>query len=683
MTQLLKKIQSTSPQKVVFTDLFDTLIHRTVHPNYVLKLWGKFLVRELGLSLSVDELFAIRAEALSYLCKENSVPSVELPYNLLITEVYHRLVNTDLIFGVALQRFEKVFQRADYVAETSVQFKNDTLITDLRQLKEQGAKIYLITDFILPKQTIAQILEHHAITDLFDETFVSCTLQKSKEKGSLYPYVLKQTALDPETVVMMGDNKHSDVDNAKKFGIKGIHLKHLSHKLRNRKNLFGTDNRKFLKACKLTERECQNSEYPYSEYVLHFYFFIERLYIQAQKEGLKNLFFLAREGYFLKQLFDTYQKMNRFTTQATINTHYLKMSRHSALQIALRPLIEENFDGFKGALGRMSAADFLEKFQFSQSFIGRILGELTDPSKNEVQSNFFNTSTFAELRENRTFADRYEAYRVKQRAAFDQYLHSFEVDFKREGIYLVDVGWGGTMQQNLYRYLNEKVPVTGYYVGLKEVYNIQPDTKRYGLNFSIYPSRSYSDNVLMANGQLYEQLLGAPHGSTLGYTSDSDTASALTFHEKNEKAVYENLVQPVQAYMFEQFKILFTRLRSIDYNQEISQQYMTDMALRTGILGKKKNIEFVDGLSRGFYSNVGENKVGVAYSPSQIKGSKLALCSGFLKSPEKLFRYLVKVKPFMYAKGLYWLSPTVNLTYYYIKFNFWFKKRWLGKGLIS
>ncbi len=124
-------------------------------------------------------------------------------------------------------------------------------------------------------------------------------------------------------------------------------------------------------------------------------------------------------------------------------------------------------------------------------------------------------------------------------------------------------------------------------------------------------------------------------------------------------------------------------MHPIDYSQDMAQRYMTDMALRTGILSKKKNVEFFDRLSRGFYQNIGQNKVGVAYSPKQLKESKLALLSQFITSPEKVFRYLVKIKPFMYAKDLYWLSWPVNLTYYYIKFNFWFKKKCMGKELAS
>ena len=551
------------------------------------------MVRELGLNIEVDRLYSIRTEAISFIGKRQSQNNVELDYPSVIAEVYQRLVNCDLISDIPLARFESIFKKADFVAETSVQFKNKALLADLQILKEKGYPIYLISDFYLPESLIAQILDFHGIADLFQDIFISCSIGKSKEKGSIYPYVLEKTAVDPKKAVMMGDNKASDVQNAEKYGLHTIHLKHTFHKLRNRKNLFGSDIRAFKKVCQEIERNCEKSPHPFSEYALHFYFFTERLYIKSKNAGIKNLFFLAREGHYLKRLFDAYQEMNRLANTVKINTHYLKISRHSALQVALKPLQEEDFKAFKGSLGRMSILDFLSGLEISEATTKHIMGGLDGVSE-EVLAEFFHSDVFKRLKENSTFITQYEKYRLKQKSAFASYLDSFGVDFEQEGVHLVDVGWGGTMQENLYKYWDRKIPVTGYYLGLKEVYNIQPGTKRYGLNFSIYPSRNHTDDVLMANGQLYEQLLAAPHGSTIGYTNDNGKPDGVYFHEENEKQVFEKLVHPVQEFMFEQFKLLFEKLRPIDYGQDTAQKYLTDMALRSGILGNKKNAVFID-----------------------------------------------------------------------------------------
>ena len=682
MTNLKRKVERSAGCEVLFVDLFDTLVHRTVHPNYALRLWAKFVVRELGLQISGSELFAIRNDSLSYLGIKNRLSSVEVAYVDLIQEVYLRLTNTDALSGTSFEKFTSIFQTADYLSEISVQFKNENLIATITALKKSGYRIYLLTDYYLSKEVVLKILDFHQIGAIFDKVFVSCSLQKSKEKGTIYAEVLSLTKSKPESTLMIGDNKKSDIENAAKLGIDTYHLKHLSHKIRNKQNLLGDDTNDFRKVCRKTEVVCLKSDYLFSEYVLHFYFFTERLYINARRHKIKNLFFLAREGFYLKRLFDCYQEMNLIQNESRIGTHYLKASRQSATQIALRPLPQEDFGNFRGKFGKMSLRHFLDWFPFPDNLKEQITEEL-DYESNETYSNFFKSKTIVRLKGNRTFQEAYERNRQDQKKAFMDYLLSFGPNIEEEGLNLVDVGWGGTMQESIYNFLDKKIPVTGYYLGLKEVYNIQKKTKRYGLNFSVYPSKSFSDDVLKANGQLYEQLLAAPHGSTLSYRSNENSSPTVEFHEKNEKQVFDTCIEPIQEFMFLQFKNLFNELRSIDYSQDMAQDYLTDMALRMGILSSKEKIKFINQISKGFYQNVGENKVGLSYNPKQLRISKFSLFKKFLKSPEKVFRYLVKVKPFMFSKGMYWLSWPVNLTYYYIKFNFWFKKKWMNKGLIS
>ncbi|MBU3024398.1 HAD family hydrolase [Zobellia galactanivorans] len=683
MKDLKRRISRFDDRKVLFTDFFDTLVHRTVHPNYAIRLWAKFMVRELAIPMEGEQLFTIRTEALAYLGKKQGRSTLEIKYKDVITEVYHRLVNTENLHDVPFPRFKKLFERADFTAEISVQFKNETLISTLEHFKQKGYRIYLMSDFYLSKKVIEKILDFHKIDHLFNAVFLSSSVGHSKEKGSLYPYVLDKLSLDAKEVLMIGDNMGSDVTNAHKHGIPSLHLKHFSHKFRNKKNLLGSDKNDFKKVCQTIESRCKKSGHPFSEYVLHFYFFTERLYINAKKNKVNDLFFLAREGHFLKQLFDCYQDMNLFKSEAKIRTHYLKASRQSATQLALRPLPEEDFGGLLKRFGKMSLDHFLDWFPFSDETKNDIKQEIPKTTDSN-HAAFFQSETMQYLRSSPRFQEAYDQNRYDQKMAFLNYLKSFGADFDKDGLALVDVGWGGTMQESIYKFLKRKIPVTGYYLGLKEIYNIEKGTKRYGLNFSIYPSQDFSDDVLMANGQLYEQLLAAPHGSTLSYTmGENGQSPTVEFHEPNEKMVFDQYVSPIQEYMFSEFKNLFNDLRAIDYSQAMVQNYITDMALRTGIFTNRKKLKFVNQITKGFYQNVGENKVGLEYNPNQVKTSKVALIKTFLKSPEKVFRYLVKIKPFMYAKGYYWMSWPLNLTYYYIKFNFWAKRKWLNKGLLS
>ncbi len=639
------------------------------------------MVRELGLFLTADELFAIRVDSLNYLAQIHKKRTLEISYDSLISEIHSRLLNMNCLPHLNYEKFKEIFEQADFIAETSVQFKNNKIVDSLVTLKKKGYHIYLVTDFFFSKVLMQKILDFHDMLTIFDDVFVSCELSKSKEGSEIYPALLEEIKAEPEDVMMIGDNEKSDVINSAKFNIKSIHTKHSSHHFRNKKNLLGNDAKSFRKACSKIEKSCRKSDHQFSEYIIHFYFFIERLYKKAKRDNVKDLFFLAREGMYLKALFDFYQELNQFEHTHKINTHYLKASRQSAQQIALKPLEEESFDSFSTSHSQMSIDQLLQWFLFSSETKNTIIAELSiDP--HQIHNNIFESDVMKKLRENSIFIDNYESNRLLQKEAFKGYVKSFDAPIHKEGIALVDVGWGGTMQECIYAFFENKIPVTGYYIGLKAIYNIEPNTKRFGLNFSLYPSHGSSYDILKANGQLYEQLLGAPHGSTLGYKFENDIPNTVEFHEENEKFVFDNYIKDVQDHMLIEFEKLFLTLSSINYSEYMVQEYMTDMALRVGIFPNQKKIKFINDLSKGFYQNVGENKVGLAYSPSQLKSRKRVLLKTFIKSPEKVFRYIVKIKPYMHAKGLYWLSSPLNLTYYYIKFNFWVKKKWFPKNLL-
>ncbi|WP_394347467.1 HAD hydrolase-like protein [Ulvibacterium marinum] len=665
---------------MIFCDLFDTIIHRKVHPNYVFRIWAKLMIRELGLSINVDELYQIRASSSQYLCSKENLLNTEISNELVINEVYKRLNNSELILKISYDLFKSTYIEADYKSEISTQFLNKKIVDELTKLRKMGYNQYLITDIHHSESLIQRILSFHGLNKLFDGIYVSSALGKSKQRGDIYELALKGTDSDPGETVMIGDNKHSDLFKAQKSGLHTIYQRQLKHKIRNKLNLFGNEKKAFNTICKNKELKCRKSEHLFSEYIIYFYFFVERLYTEVKKKGIKNLFFLAREGLYLKKLFDYYQEVNGFDKTNFVSTHYFKASRQSALLVSLKPLYEEPFEYIKNKYDEMSLIQFLEPFRFSEEVTKKILDEVPYDAE-EVITEFVSSEVMANLRSSKHFIEHYDLKRLRQKQLFKEYLDSFDVDYPNEGINLVDVGWGGTMQEGIYNFLQCEVSVQGYYLGLKEIYNIEEKTKRFGMNFSVYPSRGFSDYILAANGQLYEQLLAAHHGSAVFYVSRNE-GFVHEYHEEKEKTVFENFIAPIQDFMFAEFKSFNENLEPSVYSQDMIQSYITDMALRLGILTTRRKLKFIHLISQGFYQNVGNNKVGLAYDPNAIGISKKKLLKLFLWSPEKIFRYLVKVKPLLYAKGKYWLGIPFGLVYYYIRLNRYVKSRFFKKQLI-
>jgi len=667
LNQLHKQIKEKNV-KFLFTDYYDTIVHRNVHPNYTKRIWAKFMIRELGLPITIDELYFIRQASSTYLVKTLGRPDIEISYATLKNEVYKRLINDNIISVEEKDDFMSLFENADVRAESSVQYLNQDVLDTLKYFKSNGGKVYLVSDFYGSKTLFEKLLSHHGILDLFDGIYSSAELEKSKHRGTIYAPVLSELSIKANEVMMIGDNLKSDYDNAVKSGLNAYHLPHQKYLKKNKRNNFGNDTKRLKQIINNIYKTCKKQSFiPYTEYVVHYHTFAERMYETAQRKNIKDLFFLSREGQYLKKLFDSYQDFALIDESRRINTHYLKISRHAALQMSLKDIDVEPFVFLRKKYSNLSVDHFLTAVNCSDELRAEIISELKVEGETTIE-DFFNSSIFENLKENKTFKYYYDEHRKVSHTAFKAYINSFNTAIESDGINLVDIGWGGTMQEAIYEFFDTKIPVTGYYLGLGNIYDIQPKTKRYGLNFSILPFSDYNDCILMANMQLYEQFSAANHGSALDYSLEAKDYT-LDYYKPEEKWLYDNHIKVHQEQMFKLHQSLLKDLDSLCYSQETLQNTISKLALKVGLFQSTKKLKFIDTLSHGFYQNVGNNQVGISYDPPKIK-SPIKSGIKFLMTPEKYFRYLVKLKPMLYKKNKFVaLFAPMYFVYLYFKVN--------------
>ncbi|WP_157957266.1 HAD family hydrolase [Winogradskyella tangerina] len=671
LNQLHKQLKEKQI-KFLFTDYYDTIVHRRVHPNYVQRIWAKMIIRELGLTLSIDNLYFTRQESVKYLEKKLKKDIDEIPYQRLKEEVCKRLINDEIISTDSKEEFIALFEIADARAEASVQYLDQKVLDTIKYFKSNGGKVYLISDFYGSISLFEKLLEHHGIIDLFDGIYTSSSSELSKYSGTIYEPVLSELDVDPKEAMMIGDNERSDYSNAIKSGLSAYLLPHKKYTRKNKRNNFGNDKKQLRSVLNALYNKCKRgSAIPFTEYAIFYHIFAERLYETAKRKNIKDLFFLSREGQYLKKLFDSYQEFTALRSDHKIRTHYLKISRHAALQMSLQDIEKEPFTFLSKKYSNISTEDFLIAVNCPDELRESIINDLNVDGKASVEG-FFSSSIFESLKQNKSFLNYYDKHRSESRKAFETYIQSFGADIENEGIHLADIGWGGTMQEAIYTFFDEKIPVTGYYLGLNEIYDIQPLTKRYGLNFSLMPYPDYNDHIIMANMQLYEQFSAADHGSALDYSLDAD-GYTLEYHKPEEKWLYDNHIKAHQEQMSEHHKELLSRLQPICYSEEMMQVAMSKIALKVGLFQSFKKLKFLDTLSHGFYQNVGTNQVGISYEPPKIK-SPVGSAIRFLMTPEKYFRYLVKLKPALYKKNkaIAMLAP-MWLFYLYFGFNKYFR----------
>ncbi|MDO6759635.1 HAD hydrolase-like protein [Tamlana sp. 2_MG-2023] len=652
--------------KVLFTDYYDTIVHRTVHPNYTLKLWAKFMIIEFGLNISIDALYFIRQETVKQLCDSLEKNNVEIPYHTLMEAIYIRLVNNQLLDPELKPAFFKAFESIDFKAEASVQYGNQDVVQLLNDFKAQGGKVYLVSDFYGSKTLFQKLLNHHKILDLFDDVFSSAELESSKHRGNIYKKVLDTLVIPANEVMMIGDNKRSDYDHALKNKLQAYQLPHSHYIKKNKRNALGNDYKKVKHEVNSIFKNCKKSDVlPFTQYIIYYHFLVERLYQKCKKENIKNLFFLSREGQYLKKIFDSYQSFHSMDTASNIKTHYLKISRQASMQINLKAINEEAFKYLKKEYPQLSIYDFLTFFDCPKTEIKHISKAL-NTDENLIIEDFFNSEIFEALKRNDGFISYYENHRKANVSNFNNYINAFDANIEKEGMHLVDIGWGGTMQESIFGFFEEKIKVTGHYLGLRYIYNIKEKTPRDGLIFSILPFTTYNDYMLMANNQYYEQFSAANHGSAVGYTN-AENDFVIVKHNAEEKWLYDNYIEKHQTQMFGFHQELLKKLESICYDQEMIQQIISKIALKTGLFYKNRTLKFIETLNSGFYQNIGTNQVGITYEKKE-GDSALKLLKTFILTPEVVFRYVTKFKPILYQKNKVaaFLFPSYLIYFYYL-----------------
>ncbi len=343
---------------------------------------------------------------------------------------------------------------------------------------------------------------------------------------------------------MIGDNKKSDYLNAKKNRISAV-------KINNRQL---KDSKTFKKKIKFGAKynELYNvfhsqNQYNFSNFAFPLYLFTKRLYTELQNHHAKNVFFFAREGQYLKFLFDKYCEINNLKD---IQSHYLRVSRNSMLLTSLKPIPQEDFSAMN-CYFYITIKKFLTTLNFHESFIKQISTEL-NLDIDKKWKNLNNSKDFKKLLSNKIFINECNKKRENNREAFFSYLNSFGVDILKDGMFVVDVGWGGSIQTLLMKTLGDKIKVQGFYIGARDKTKSDIEVKT-GLLYSPKRKTYRGHKYFHHDMAYYEQLLRANHNRVDEYIMKNGVGTYLLDTKVDDEKNYKNLIQPMQKRITEKF----------------------------------------------------------------------------------------------------------------------------------
>lgn len=251
--------------------------------------------------------------------------------------------------------------------------------------------------------------------------------------------------------------------------------------------------------------------------------YVDYVIVNAEKQGIKKIYFLARDGYILKAVADVMIKSRKLK----IETCYLYVSRY-ALRNALYFKCDtvEDFEnaGFFGRCAVQSAENTLKRAGLEEGQRVEVYRKIGFDGDEKRVMNDAEYDEFCKLlkSDNELFTDIKNSSREK----YENIIGYFEQSglFENKKIALVDSGWLGSVQRTLTELIMDKTDIgriTGYYFGL---YRKESDSYR---SFLFDISDAYRYVPTFCNN-LFECFCSAPHGMTIGYNKTENGIQPVT-----------------------------------------------------------------------------------------------------------------------------------------------------------
>ncbi len=425
-----------------------------------------------------------------------------------------------------------ILQNLEIEAETNLCHRNEYIFSLYRHCLSEQKKIIFISDMYLPSDTIEQILRSAGYTE-FQELFVSADFAKTKNRGDLYPIAIEKLECSANEILHIGDNYHSDIISAQNNGLKTYYYKSpLERSLKDRKfqreklpKIFNANNSLEESVCLATiinkyysQPNFQENNFWYDlgfkNLGILFLSFIGWLQATAKKDGIEKIFFLSRDGYIMKQVYDLTAEVFDLLPKS----EYLYASRRALNIPSIKNLDEVALDFLVSGTSVLKVAQFLSRAGLEPKLY---LEQLQRVGLNNLDEEIITSEQYQKLRNfYQLIAEDIEKIAACEREKLTQYLTSINF-FQSHKVAVVDIGWHGSMQYSLAKIvdaLDKEVDIKGYYfatkIGAKKF-------QEKGMKMSSYlcdcGSPTYYEKTIRLSTEIFEFIHSAPHGSVIKY----------------------------------------------------------------------------------------------------------------------------------------------------------------------
>lgn len=268
------------------------------------------------------------------------------------------------------------------------------------------------------------------------------------------------------------------------------------------------------------------------------------------------LCFLSREGQPLMRLYEIYRGP---TGDPPIR--YIEASRRSTFLPSLGPLDTEPFESLFRQYWKTSAWEFLASLGLEDDAPRlQVAIDATDQGMRRRHDHLPSAPFFQRLLRSHEFQALFEEQRVVRREALLTYLAELHGGRIPAELAVVDVGWKGTIQDNLFGLMTQLHDggrcIKGHYLGLVDPRPTQPGNSKVGLLFSCVGRKSSHFRIFNESRTLFELLLAADHASVGSYVRLPSGEARPTRDAFEEEVLVSQHVLPIQRSIVERFRLV-------------------------------------------------------------------------------------------------------------------------------
>jgi len=464
--------------EVISFDFFDTLFMRSVcSPQDIFRLM------EVKFALPITQM------------RDRAKKQIRENYSL--DELYRQMeISEAMPYGQI-----EVIKNTELALEEKMLVPRRKILSLLKELLESGREVYIISDMYLPKDFYTDIFRKYDISVPSQAMLLSNELNANKTDGTLWEYYAGNI-VKGRPALHIGDNRKADFENPGVYDIQAyltpsVWEMLLKSSLRNMAphicGLYDTSvmgcvmDRIFEDPFALNNTDgmlCikNNHDMGYCVFGPVIMTFALWLLRKVKEDGIKKLVFMARDGYFLKEDFESICTL----LGENVECCYIGISRQLAMMASIET--EEDLAEYAAMPYTGSNSELLEdRFGIKNSIYEDIenIEECINAHLTQIKAHI------AAVRRN-----------------YQNYLEGFGLD---DGCAVVDIGYYGNNQ----RYLNKLLDINmaGYYFNANlSGKNENAQKQRMKACFQNDRDSMGKDSRVLKKQIYLESLLTAPHG---------------------------------------------------------------------------------------------------------------------------------------------------------------------------